>query len=109
MIFSMINKMALQNGYEFQQDCPAESWAEAEIRQLLPDLNFPVDPGLVSEGWERRFMADAERAREAEELYASLGFEVLVETVKPSELSEVCAGCKLVVCRSYVTVYTRKK
>ena len=75
----------------------------------LPDLDFEPDPKLVAEGWERRFMADADRAKEAEELYESLGFEVLTEAVKPTELSDLCSDCQLVVCRYYVTVYTRKK
>lgn len=74
-----------------------------------PDLDFAPDPRLVVEGWERRFMADAERAKEAVELYQSLGFEVLTEEVKPTELSDLCSDCQLVVCRYYVTVYTRKK
>ncbi|HEY5669724.1 MAG TPA: hypothetical protein VIS10_06970 [Anaerolineales bacterium] len=75
----------------------------------LPDLDFEPDPRLVAEGWERRFMADADRAKEAVELYQSLGFEVLTEEVKPTELSDLCLDCQLVVCRYYVTVYTRKK
>lgn len=75
----------------------------------LPDLNFEADPHLVAEGWERRFMADSQRASEATEIYTSLGYEVRTEAVSPSELSDECGDCQLVVCRTYVTIYTRKR
>ena len=74
-----------------------------------PDLDFLPNPRLVEEGWERRFMADPECARESTEMYQSLGFEVLSEPVLPAELSEVCTDCQVAVCRLYVTLYTRKK
>jgi hypothetical protein len=79
------------------------------LGDALPDLHYEADPQLAAEGWERRFMADAERASEATELYESLGFEVRAESVLASELSDQCLDCKLVVCRSYVTIYTRKR
>ena len=74
----------------------------------LPDLDFPPDPELVAQGWERRFMADPIRAKESAELYRSLGFEVLTQSVRSAELSAECSDCKLVVCSAYVTIYTRK-
>jgi hypothetical protein len=79
------------------------------MREKLPDLHYEANPQLVAQGWERRFMADNERASEATELYTSLGFEVRAESVLASELSDQCLDCKLVVCRSYVTIYTRKR
>jgi hypothetical protein len=79
------------------------------MSENLPDLNFEADPRLVADGWERRFMADSQRANEAVELYTSLGYEVRAESVLPSELSDLCTDCKLVVCSTYVTIYTRKK
>lgn len=75
----------------------------------LPDLNFPPDPQLSAAGWERRFMADPERVKEASILYHSLGYEVRVEPVGSSELSIWCHDCKILVCRSFKTIYTRKK
>lgn len=74
-----------------------------------PDLNFEADPRLVAEGWERRFMADNQRASEAVELYSSLGYEVRAESISPDELSDECADCQLVICHTYVMIYTRKK
>jgi hypothetical protein len=75
---------------------------------LSPDLDFPPDPRLVAEGWQRRFTADAFRVREARQLYSELGFEVHLESINPAELSDVCGDCRVATCLAYVTVYTRK-
>lgn len=66
------------------------------------------DPVLIAAGWERRFVADPVRAKEATALYESLGFEVHAEPLKPVELGPQCEACQLVVCHTYVTIYTRK-
>ncbi len=71
-------------------------------------LHTLPDPKLVAEGWERRFIADPPRAKEAIQLYTELGFEVLAEPVKETELDSDCADCKLVISRLFVTIYTRK-
>ncbi|MEJ2264961.1 MAG: hypothetical protein P8X95_16065 [Anaerolineales bacterium] len=67
------------------------------------DLDLLPNPELVAQG------ADPVRAKESIDLYESLGFEVRAEPVKPSELGDDCTDCQLVVCFSYVTLYTRKK
>lgn len=67
------------------------------------------DPHLIAEGWERRFTADALRAREAIELYTSLGYEVRLEAIQPSQLSPACGDCRVATCFAYQTIYTRKK
>ena len=69
----------------------------------------PGDPALVRLGWQRRFMADAARLHEYAELYQSLGFEVRTEPVSQAELGEECEDCRLMICRLFVTVYTRRK
>ena len=86
--------------------CPPET-GRIEI-PVLPDLDFPPDPALLAQGWERRFMADPSQAKEAERLYSELGFEVRTESIKPFELSELCGSCGLATCRAYVTIYTRR-
>ena len=73
-----------------------------------PTLDFLPDPELVADGWERRFMADPQRAEEAQSIYDELGFEVLAVTIKPSELSVLCGDCRLATCQAYVTIYTRR-
>lgn len=74
----------------------------------LPAFERPANPSLMSEGWERRFMADGKRLNEYVELYTSLGFEVRTETVQPEEIGPECTDCRLIICRQFVTVYTRK-
>jgi hypothetical protein len=70
--------------------------------------DIPANPKLTAEGWVRRYLADPIRAREAVELYGSLGFEVRQEKLLPSDFGENCDGCPSVVCDSYVMIYTRK-
>jgi hypothetical protein len=64
---------------------------------------------LVGEGWERRFVADADRADEAVEIYTQLGFDVYVEPVIASELGDGCNECALVATCQFRTIYTRIK
>lgn len=58
--------------------------------------------------WERRFVADPERAREAVELYRQAGFEVRVEPGLPEELREECESCWLVKAGYFQVIYTRR-
>jgi hypothetical protein len=78
------------------------------LQHEAPHLDLAPDPQLVAAGWQRRFMADPVRAREAFDIYRSLGFEVRAETMQPSELSTACGDCRLVTCRAYVVIYTRR-
>ncbi len=79
-----------------------------DLLALLPTLDFPADPKLVAEGWERRFMADQARVDEATRTYTELGFEVRTEIIQPTELHDVCGAYRLATCHAYVTIYTRK-
>jgi hypothetical protein len=63
---------------------------------------------LIAEGWTRRYLADPIRAREAVELYRSLGYEVRAARLTPADLEPSCRDCAPVICRSYVLIYTRK-
>jgi len=83
--------------------CPIETPAPR-----LPDFERPADSKLLAEGWERRFMADLGRLDEYVELYTSLGFEVRTEKVPPEEIGPECNDCRLIICRQFVTLYTRK-
>jgi len=92
--------------------CPPESLdisSETGKNFSYPDLDFPPDPRLVAQGWERRFMADSARTAEATRLYTELGFEVHIAPIKSTELSTACGDCRLATCHTYVTVYTRKR
>ncbi|MBI3950598.1 MAG: hypothetical protein HY314_09105 [Acidobacteria bacterium] len=83
--------------------------SEREVRRVLSEAQLEPDPALVAEGWERRFIADAQRAKEAMELYAQLGYEVRAEPVRPAELGDDCEDCLIVVAFQFKTIYTRKK
>ena len=76
----------------------------------LSDAGYSVqdDPDLLSQGWVRRFMAAPERAKEAAELYESMGFEVKVVELTPADFGPNCTECGSSLCQSYVLIYTRK-
>ena len=75
---------------------------------LAPDIERPPKPELVAQGWARRFMAGAGRAKESQELYAAMGYEVHLEPVAAADLSDECQDCRLAT-GFFVTVYTRKR
>ena len=60
------------------------------------------------EGWVKKFTIEEHRVDEYKELYESLGQEVKVELVVPSEI-EGCAECFKADCEKYRTIYTRSK
>ncbi len=68
----------------------------------------PANRALEAAGWERRFLADELRAREAVELYESLGYEVRAQQLEPADFGPQCDECAAAVCRSYVLIYTRR-
>jgi len=63
---------------------------------------------IVSDGWERRYVADPRAAKEAEENYTTLGYEVMLVPPDPESLKEECSGCKVVI-GDYRIVFTRRK
>jgi hypothetical protein len=78
-------------------------------RRFLSDAQLQPDSTLIAQGWERRFTADEQRAKEAMELYSQLGYEVRAEPVLPEELPDDCQDCKTVVSFYFQTIYTRKR
>ena len=81
---------------------------EGEARRVLSQAALQGDAALAAQGWERRFMTDGARAREAAALYASLGYEVRVEAVRPEDVADDCEDCQLVMLLKFATVYTRR-
>jgi hypothetical protein len=69
---------------------------------------LPPDAKLLAEGWQRRFIADERMAREAIDTYSELGYEVRLEAVNTSGLSEECGGCQSLF-KHFCAIYTRKK
>ncbi|MBT3339674.1 MAG: hypothetical protein HOM34_09875 [Planctomycetes bacterium] len=78
----------------------------------MPEHEQPSPPkadrDLISQGWERRFMGDPSRVEEGKELYESMGFEVQVVLMAPSEFPTACGDCPDLVCEEYAILYTRK-
>jgi hypothetical protein len=69
----------------------------------MPRLPAPDD------SWERRFVADPARAREAVEVYTRAGFDVRAEPLSPEDLREECASCQLVQAGLFRVIYTRRR
>ena len=69
---------------------------------------IPADAALVADGWVRRFIADLRMARDAQNTYQELGYEVRLEPMNAAHLKEECNGCR-VLFKQFCAVYTRKK
>jgi hypothetical protein len=72
-------------------------------------LDDAGDPTRIAEGWERRFIADAQRAKEVIELYTELGYEVCADPVQPKDVGEDCEDCQLLAALQFKIIYTRKR
>ena len=81
----------------------------SSLDRALSPGQLQADPALAAQGWERRFTADVQRAKEAMELYEKLGYEVRAEPVRPQELDDDCEDCGTVVSFHFLAIYTRKK
>ncbi len=68
----------------------------------------PPDAKLLADGWLRRFITDAERAKDARDMYEELGHEVRVEPIALEELKDECQGCLLVL-QQMRAIYSREK
>jgi hypothetical protein len=86
-----------------------ESLFDGSGQRFLSDAQLQPDASLIAQGWERRFTANEQRAKEATELYSQLGYEVRAEPVLPEELPNDCQDCKTVVSFYFQTIYTRKR
>ncbi len=84
------------------------SIVEQEARRALSEAQLAPDPKRLADGWERRFIADGQRAREMMELYRQLGFEVCADPVTPEQVGDDCADCRLLMLLEFKTIYTRK-
>jgi hypothetical protein len=86
-----------------------ESLIDGLSERVLSDAQLQPKTSLIAQGWERRFTADEQRAKEAMELYTQLGYEVRAEPVMPDEINDDCEDCKTVVSYYFQTIYTRKR
>ena len=84
------------------------SIVQQEARRVLSESGLAPDPTRLADGWERRFIADGQRAREMMELYRQLGFEVCADPVTPEQVGDDCADCRLLMLLEFQTIYTRR-
>lgn len=75
----------------------------------LLETQFSPDPKRLADGWEFRFVTDAQRVEEMAELYRQLGCEVCVDPMRREDLEGDCEDCALVMLLQFKTIYTRKK
>lgn len=66
------------------------------------------DPARLEAGWEHRFVAEAERAREMAQLYREVGFEVVADSVRPDSALGGCVTCFGETHQDYRSIYTRR-
>lgn len=88
---------------------PLSFLVEREAKRVLSEAQLSPDPARLAEGWERRFIANGERAREMMALYEALGFEVCADSIRATDLSDDCRDCQLVIENDFKTLYTRKR
>jgi hypothetical protein len=82
---------------------------EQEARRVLTESALQGDAKRLAEGWERRFIADGQRAQEAMELYEELGYEVCADPLQPDDMVNDCEDCKLLMLMQFKTIYTRRR
>lgn len=78
-------------------EAPSGSGSEREAR----------DRELAGAGWARRFSGAPPRVSEMGELYEALGWEVLLDELRPEELPDGCDDCRQALSTSRV-LYTRR-
>lgn len=64
---------------------------------------------LREQGWIKQSILDEPRLSECVELYKSLGYEVLLEPVRPEYLQQECAQCLCADTDKYKVIFTREK
>jgi len=80
-----------------------------EASRVLSEAQLAPDPARLAAGWERRFIADGQRAEEAIRLYEELGFEVASDPVPREALTGDCTDCQLLMLLQFRTIYTRRR
>lgn len=86
-----------------------DSVVQQEARRARFEEQVRTNPARVADGWERRFIADPDRAEEAVELYSQLGFEVVADPIRPDDLGDDCESCELLARMRFTVIYTRRR
>jgi hypothetical protein len=88
---------------------PLSFLVQAEARRVLSEAQLEGDPQRLADGWERRFIADRQRAEEMTALYEELGFEVAADPIRPEDMDDDCEDCQLLAKLQFQMIYTRRK
>jgi hypothetical protein len=88
---------------------PLRLAVEGEARRVLSDAQIAPDPERVSQGWERRFVADESRVAEMVQLYHELGYETVVDSIRAADVVGDCGDCRLVALQRLKMIYTRSR
>jgi hypothetical protein len=75
---------------------------------VLSEANLAPDPARLTDGWERRFIADGPRIEEAMALYRELGYEVVADPLRRDDMTDDCEDCQLLALMQFKTIYTRR-
>lgn len=86
---------------------PLRVVVEGEARRVLSDSQLAPDPERLAQGWERRFIADDVRVTEMVQLYQELGYETVVDPIRPADVDGDCGDCRLVAQLRLKMIYTR--
>lgn len=86
-----------------------DSVVQQEARRARFEEQVRADPERLAHGWERRFIADPDRAKEAVELYSQLGFEVVADPIRPEDLGDDCESCELLARMRFAVIYTKRR
>ena len=86
---------------------PLRVVVEGEARRVLSDAQITADPERIAQGWERRVIADEVRAAEMVQLYRELGYETVVDPIRPVDVDKDCGDCRLVAQLRLKMIYTR--
>lgn len=70
-------------------------------------MSAAPDPERLAQGWERRFIANGARVDEMVRLYRELGFETVVDPIRPADIGDDCGDCRLVTQLRFRVIYTR--
>jgi hypothetical protein len=82
---------------------------QGEAHRTLSEAQLAPDPARVADGWERRFITDADRLGEVVALYEAAGFEVTADPIRRADFPDGCDDCQLLGLSRFRTIYTRRR
>jgi hypothetical protein len=88
---------------------PLTSLVRAEAARAAAQTRIRPDPSRLEEGWQRRFVVEARRVQEYVGVYETMGFETVVDPVRPEQVEDECGDCRLMLISDFRVIYTRRR